>query len=264
MAATTNLPGLLVTGCAAQPDVAHAAVCPAVGDPSASFLLLAATILGLCGVIFSLRVRLAHADSFKEGFKEGGSVRDAPGRWCTCGCWLGPPRAQRDVRAQAVPFQAGTGAWPIYAAPVVAPQPDADGAPAFGWAACVSVALIVVLFWAAAAVLSVIRYMLSPSAVVRIGRGTRMRARAMSMARRPAGLECAFGLPPGLCLNDGARGHGNASSTAPSACSIEDVGGDDDAVVDCVAHVATAVAHVATAASTSEFGIRNSEFGIRN
>ena len=135
-------------------------------------------------------IRLASALEEKDARRFGA-------RFCTCGCLLGPA-----LSAEAVPFQRGRGAWPIYEAPDVAPGPGAaveppaqlPRLPAYAVASCAVAALMVLLFWAAEGLIALASYALSPSIVRRKQAGSRSRARA-AVWKVPPPVVCARPLP---------------------------------------------------------------------
>ena len=194
-------------GADAQPAV-NAPVRP--GPLSA---VLSSAVILLCLACLALWLRAVRAEcqltaarAKHDGFIAGlvfSSTPDASARWCTCGCWLGPPRAQRDLCAQAVPFQAGTGAWPIYAAPVVAPEPDGVPAPPAGntwrhrWTYLCVAGLCVFVFWLGVGLLSLGAYVCSPSrrrSALQVRRRV-ITARPLPTAKRPLSV-CRFVPPP--------------------------------------------------------------------
>ena len=200
-----------------------------------SFLLIFLAVTALSGVYWFVRARVAEASLvvYSRGVREGAALTHQA-RWCTCGCLLGSLPAQ--LSKQAVAFQPGVGAWPIYPGDTDGgdlPQrrPPEQHSGAHGLVAYVVGLMLAVAFFGAVVFFRTTAYCLSPS-VMKSGCCTRRRrvarAKALPKARRPVGLACVFDPPPGLCVvDDRARSYGNASSTAPSAGSIEDVGSDD-------------------------------------
>ena len=155
-------------------------------------------------------IRLASALEDKE-------ARRCGTRFCTCGCLLGP-----SLSAEAVPFQCGRGAWPIYDAPAAVPGPGAAvephaqlPLPPVYAAACWAVAaLMVLIFWATMGLIALASYALSPSIIRRKQAGSRSRARAaawkapplvvcarpLPASKRPAKLATYCEPPPGLSI----------------------------------------------------------------
>ena len=230
-----------VANCAdAQPDVSVPAVPGGSGDAFGISGWLFAFLGTFATVYWWHRAAIAEASLavYVVGIKDGAALTHQT-RWCTCGCMPSAPQPTAQpvaLRARAVSFQAGVGAWPHY--------PDAtDGNPVLGWSALAFAVLLVLLFYAGAAVVGVFRYVLSPSSVHcsrtargRIARKSRVvAARAMPFAKRPASNTLWVSPPPGLSLVDNfdASSNGNASSTAPSCRSVDDVGvfGELDDVV---------------------------------
>ena len=215
-------------------QVAH----PAVGD---SHDILYGLLFGLSLVCLWLWRRAYRAEGLlsvaravelakDEGLRLGAALATGRGgthRWCTCGCLIGEVPLCRpfDFDACANPFHPGA-AIPWRRAPaadgtrVLAPSSSLD------WCTWGVGVTILLAYWLGVVACWTVDYIASPSIARRRVSLPRMRARAIAKPRRPGGLTCPFGLPPGLCYEDGTMVQCNASSTAASACSLLEVDGD--------------------------------------